>query len=73
MTQQNMNDQIPVSDYPDFLPMRYTEAQTKECMDYLNYAVKEGYMSAEEALELVAKQDWKEVYEMMDKGDSNED
>jgi hypothetical protein len=53
--------------------MNYTKAQVKECLQYLNYCVGEGGMSEEEALEIVNKKDWAEVYKMMDQEDRQRD
>ena len=49
--------------------MKYTEAQKKECIEYLQYCAKEGFIDPEEALEMIKKEQWKEIYDEMDRGD----
>lgn len=49
--------------------MKYTQAQIKECKDYLSLSVKEGYLDESTARDLVERKAWKEVYDMMSLGD----
>ena len=55
--------------------MNYSDAHIKECIDYLNFSVKEGNLDCDTADDIVRRKAWKEVYDMMDKGDfyANED
>ena len=49
--------------------MKYTEKQIEECKNYLGYCVKEGCIDVKEALNMILKKKWGEVYKIMDKGD----
>ena len=48
---------------------KYNAKQIKECKDYLNLSVKEGYLSEDSAQDLIRTENWDEVYHQMDMGD----
>jgi hypothetical protein len=52
---------------------KYTQEQKEECINYLGYCVKEGYMDEYEAKLLIENKDWKEVYNIMDRADNYAD
>jgi len=52
---------------------KYTKEQIKECISYLGYGVKEGYIDESAAQEIIRKKDWKYVYEMIDRADAYAD
>lgn len=41
----------------------------QDCIDYLWYGVKEGYIDEQYAEELIANEDWDTVYGMMEAGE----
>jgi len=48
---------------------KYSPEQIKECKDYLNFSVKEGYLDEDSAQDLIRTENWYAVYHMMDEGD----
>jgi hypothetical protein len=50
--------------------MNYSDKHIAECIAYLQFSVKNGNISEEQANELIKKKDWKAVYDLMDKGDA---
>ena len=45
----------------------------KELKQYLSYGVKEGYIDEDYARDLVKRKAWKEVLDLMGRGDAYED
>lgn len=48
---------------------RYTKEQKQECVDYLNYSCKEGYIDESLAEALIRTRSWEAIYELMARGD----
>lgn len=48
----------------------YSDKHIAECIAYLNYSCKEGYLDEEVAKDIIRRKAWKEVYDMMDRGDA---
>lgn len=69
MKKNNMEYTHPLetaSSLRDLLNMtKYTKEQVKECMDYLGYGYKEGFIDEQEVAEILKSKDWIRVYEMM--------
>ena len=47
----------------------YTAEQIQDFYDYLNFAVKEGYLDVDTAEKIMRDKDWAEVKKMMSDGD----
>lgn len=52
---------------------KYTAIQIRECIHYLAYGVKEGYIEPEIADEILENSDWDAVYQMMHKAEAMAD
>ena len=66
-----MNDtkNIPISSGEDYKEWQEFQKEVEEYKDYLSYAVKEGYLDADEAEEIINKGQWERVKYMMNIAD----
>jgi hypothetical protein len=66
-----MNDEphIPISSGEDYKEWIEFRKEVEEYKEYLQYSVKEGYIDADEAEEIINKGEWERVKYMMDMSD----